>query len=327
MSIEIIEESLKNLRDYYAPRRNLLEWPCVFMLPGWLEAWWHSFGDGYRPMVAVILEDGAPIGIAPLKIKDGAAYFIGDNSVCDYLDFITVPGKEQLFSRELLDYLRSMPEIDSVVLETLRPDSVALGAFIGEAQALGLRTACEPIDVSYEMALPANWDDYLLSLEGAQRRDFDRKLRQLEAVAEVRFNVLHDGEIEDCHLETLFSMMANSRGDKAKFLTAPMQSYFRSLASHLASYGVLRLGFLDVGVARAAAVLYFEYGDGFFLYNSGYEQGYAPRSVGLLSKLLSIRHAVESGKNRYDFLKGAEPYKDRMGGRPVELYCCSISLR
>jgi CelD/BcsL family acetyltransferase involved in cellulose biosynthesis len=49
-------------------------------------------------------------------------------------------------------------------------------------------------------------------------------------------------------------------------------------------------------------------------------------SVGIISKVLSIRSGIEAGCRRYDFLKGAETYKKHLGGKEVPLYRCSVML-
>jgi CelD/BcsL family acetyltransferase involved in cellulose biosynthesis len=49
-------------------------------------------------------------------------------------------------------------------------------------------------------------------------------------------------------------------------------------------------------------------------------------SVGLLSKVLSVRDAIRSGLRTYDFLKGGEAYKQHLGGRPLPLYRCRVDL-
>jgi CelD/BcsL family acetyltransferase involved in cellulose biosynthesis len=56
-----------------------------------------------------------------------------------------------------------------------------------------------------------------------------------------------------------------------------------------------------------------------YLYNNGYDGAKRRWSVGLLSKVLSLKDAIETGLSRYDFLKGAEAYKQRLGGREIEL--------
>jgi CelD/BcsL family acetyltransferase involved in cellulose biosynthesis len=62
------------------------------------------------------------------------------------------------------------------------------------------------------------------------------------------------------------------------------------------------------------------------LYNSGFDPRFRSLSVGLMCKVLSLKDAIEKGCKNYDFLKGAETYKYRLGGREVPLYNCRIRL-
>ena len=73
-------------------------------------------------------------------------------------------------------------------------------------------------------------------------------------------------------------------------------------------------------------VMCFDYRSTRYLYNSGYDPRYRQLSVGLVSKILSIRDAVEQGLSRFDFLKGAEIYKQRLGGMAQDIYRCSVHL-
>jgi CelD/BcsL family acetyltransferase involved in cellulose biosynthesis len=90
--------------------------------------------------------------------------------------------------------------------------------------------------------------------------------------------------------------------------------------------GFLRLFMLTLNEAPAAAALCFDYRDTMYLYNSGYDPQYGSLSAGLLCKILSIRHSIEIGRKKYDFLKGAEPYKYHLGGKEVHLRRCRISF-
>jgi CelD/BcsL family acetyltransferase involved in cellulose biosynthesis len=84
--------------------------------------------------------------------------------------------------------------------------------------------------------------------------------------------------------------------------------------------GWLSLAFLDVNGRRVATTLSFDYDNSFSLYNSGYDPAYSSLAVGLLHKALCIKHAIESGETRFDFLRGAEPYKYDLGGKDVPIY-------
>jgi CelD/BcsL family acetyltransferase involved in cellulose biosynthesis len=236
-----------------------------------------------------------------------------------------VPGKEDAFSRALLDYLPAQ-NIKSLVMETLRPEAVAGHNVTDEWKRRGKHPVCTSVDVSAEMELPATWEDYLGSLESKQRREAERKIRQLESMAETRLLVLKNSEVGETELSGFFQMMVDSRRDKALFLTEEMRAFFKRLAAAMSAYGMLRLAFLEAGVARVAGILYFEDDARIYLYNSGYVPQYAGMDVGLVSKLFSIRRAISEHKKVFDFMKGPEVYKTRLGGREVSLSRCVIDF-
>jgi CelD/BcsL family acetyltransferase involved in cellulose biosynthesis len=106
-----------------------------------------------------------------------------------------------------------------------------------------------------------------------------------------------------------------------------MAAFFRSLAEAMAEMQILKLFFLDLDGMPAAAVMCFHYDSTMYLYNNGYDNRYHSLSVGLLSKVLNIKESIHRGVKRYDFLKGDEAYKSRLGGRPVPLYRCQVEIR
>jgi CelD/BcsL family acetyltransferase involved in cellulose biosynthesis len=127
-------------------------------------------------------------------------------------------------------------------------------------------------------------------------------------------------------METFLALFGLSRADKAAFMTNQMTAYFRSLAETMAKESLLKLYFLDLDGTPAAAVMCFDYNSTTYLYNNGYDGKFSSLSVGLLSKVLNIKESILRGKKKYDFLKGTEEYKHRLGGRPVSLYRCQVTL-
>ena len=95
----------------------------------------------------------------------------------------------------------------------------------------------------------------------------------------------------------------------------------------MARAGLLRFGILELNGLPVAAVMYFDYNNTVFLYNNGYDPQYSFLSVGLISKVLCIKDSVERGRGKFDFLKGAEEYKYRLGGKEITLYGCQISFK
>jgi CelD/BcsL family acetyltransferase involved in cellulose biosynthesis len=109
-------------------------------------------------------------------------------------------------------------------------------------------------------------------------------------------------------------------------MSPQMTGFFRSLARSFAGSRILKFGELALSGQVAAMVMCFDYRSTRYLYNSGYDPRYRKLSVGLISKILSIRDAVEQGLSRFDFLKGSEIYKQRLGGVAKKIYRCSVNL-
>jgi CelD/BcsL family acetyltransferase involved in cellulose biosynthesis len=159
-----------------------------------------------------------------------------------------------------------------------------------------------------------------------QRHEVRRKLRRLGEAGRYSYRTVSDPAEVEQKLGVFLHLFTISRQDKKDFMTAAMLAFFRSLVRSMAACGLLRLGFLNIEGAPAAVVMCFEYRDTVYLYNSGFDPRYRHLNAGLLCKVLSISDSIEGGKKVYDFLKGDEIYKQRLGGRPVTLQRCRVQL-
>ncbi len=285
--------------------------------------WWQVFGEGSEPYLFEVKENRNVIGIAPLMLKEGRASFIASADVCDYMDFAVAPGKEQAFFTALLDKLKQ-DGITELCLESLRPDSTVLTCLVDLAKSKGYQVIVTRENVSLDLDLPSTWEAYLKTLSPKQRRETGRRFRRLEEEGDINYRIVETAEPEA--LGIFFKLMRVSREDKAAFLTSQMESFFRAIADTMAEARLLRFGILEISSKRVAAVMCFDYNDKVYLYNSGYDPEYSILSVGLLSKLLSIKDSIERGRKVYDFLKGAEEYKYRLKGREIPIYSCQIVL-
>ncbi len=318
-------ESFDSLSSYWLDPENPLRWDCLFVLPAWLQVWWSVFGAELTPYICVVRDRDQVIGIAPLLVEGEEARFLGDPDVCDYQDFIVAPGREQEFFEVLINHLRQQG-VTHLDLKPVRAHSIVLSEFIGVAKSQECEVSCEPEDVTLEIDLPATWDDFLDNLTGKQRHEVRRKLRRLHETAEINNRVVEDVKGVKDEMDTFLTLFGLSRSDKATFMTSQMATYFRSLAETMAKVNLLKLFFLDLDGTTAAAVMCFDYNSTMYLYNNGYDGRFSSLSVGLLSKVLTIQESIKSERKKYDFLKGTEDYKHRLGGKPVNLYRCQVKL-
>jgi CelD/BcsL family acetyltransferase involved in cellulose biosynthesis len=272
-----------------------------------------------------VREEDELIGIASLMVRGEKACLMGDKEVCDYLDFVIAPGRGSEFFDTLIKYLRKQG-IHNLDLRPLRADSTVLTDLTDVAKALGCKVFYKKEDVSLEMDLPATWDGFLRILTGKERHEIRRKLRRLYEAADIKYRIAEDiREIRD-GIDTFLTLFVMNRSDKAAFMNSQMVSFFQSLAESLAEVQILKLSFLELDGTPAAALMYFDYNSTVYLYNNGYDRRFRSLSVGLLSKVLSIKEGIERGQKKYDFLKGDEAYKYRLGGKAVPLYRCEIQL-
>jgi CelD/BcsL family acetyltransferase involved in cellulose biosynthesis len=295
-------------------------------LPPWLEIWWNEFGATGDLYLFAARQRRTVVGIAPLLLKGTDAFFIGSDDLCDCLDFIVAPGRENDFFNILLDDLNRRG-ISRLTLRGLRPNSTVLTYLVGMARERGYEVSCAVEDVSLELDLPSTWDEYLGMLSRKQRHEVRRKLRRIREAGQVNYRTVEDSRDVPDAMEIFLNLFRQSGGDKATFINARRESFFRSLAKAMAQVRLLRLGILELDSWPIAAVMCFDYSNRVYLYNSGYDPQYASLSAGLISKILSIKDGIERGRRTFDFLKGGEDYKYRLGGKEVLLYDCRIALK
>ena len=285
-----------------------------------------TLGSGGNPYLLSVGQGDDLLGIAPLLVAGDEVRLVGDREVCDYLDFAVAPGREEEFFRILLGHLRSAG-IAGLDLGAVRVDSSVMTRLVPVANELGYEATVHPEEVSLEMALPATWDAFLLTLSGKERHEIRRKMRRVAEAGPVSYRLVEGRDEVDREMETFLTLFAMNRKDKAAFMTGPMASFFRSLARAMAAEKMVRLFFLELDGIAAATVMCFDYNARVYLYNNAYDDQFRAFSVGLLCKVFSIRDSIERRRGAYDFLKGGEAYKYRLGGTPVRLYRCTVALR
>ena len=288
-----------------------------FVAPEFARAWWSVFGENAQVELEIlpVEEHGDLIGVAPLARNGTAARWLGDHEVADYMGPVAAPGREAALADALFDHLRRSG-LRSLDLRGLDADAPLTPLLQTAAQLRGWTAQLSEEAVCPVVDLQGGWDAYLDRLRSRDRREIRRKLRPLRQLrSAVQFDVLQGGEAA-AQLPLLLEMMSGSRGDKAQFLTQPMEHFFLALGRTMAEHGWLRLHRLSISGDAAALILCWETHDQLMLYNSGFDPRFRDLNVGLASKVLCLRDAAQRALPRVNFLRGAEPYKFQLGGQP-----------
>ena len=65
----------------------------------------NEVGGGATPQILKFVDDEQTLGMASLRKDGDALTFVGDEDLCDYNDFLVMPGRERQFLDALLDHL------------------------------------------------------------------------------------------------------------------------------------------------------------------------------------------------------------------------------
>lgn len=288
-----------------------------FVAPEFPRAWWSVFGPeaGLELQILPVETHGDLIGVLPLARNGTTARWLGDHEVADYMGPVAAPGSEPAVVQALFDHLQSAP-LNALDLRGLDAASPLVSLLQTTAQQRGWTALLSEEAVCPVVDLTGGWDAYLNRLRSRDRREIRRKLRPLRQLrSAVQFDVLHNQEAA-AQLPLLLQMMSGSRGDKAAFLTQPMEQFFLALGQTMADHGWLRLHRLSISGEAAALILCWETRDQLMLYNSGFDARFRDLNVGLASKVICLRDAAQRGLPRVNFLRGDEPYKFELGGQP-----------
>ena len=253
------------------------------------------------------------VGMAALDMDREEARQLGDHNVQDYAGPLALGGEEATVAAGVLEWLRE-DLTPGAVFWGLAKDSPMRDALAEAAEAGGWESSESHEAVCPGVDLPGDFEAFVGGLSKHDRHELRRKMRNFEAAGAVEFTSLAQASAVAGEMDTLFRLMRASRGDKDEFLTPVMEAFFRDLATTFAELGMLRLAKLTLDGVTVAMTLSFEHAGTTFLYNSGYDPEFSRLAVGLVSKASAIRESIERGGKRFDFLRGDEEYKRRLGG-------------
>jgi len=266
---------------------------------GFLGAWWHHRGRGV---------------LTPVRAGEGALVLVVDGRLA------TLAGEA-----ELTDYHSplgtDLGTVAGEVVASLRPgcrlafDSLPIEAaeeMVKQFGVAGVSLTMTEHDAAMVLELPGDLEAYLETLEGKQRHEVRRKRRRFAAQAGppvLRRDPQAVGEFVAMH--------RTAPGVKGEFMTSGIEGFFGSLIDDA---GAVIDVLVDGDGRPVGAAFGFEDEDTYYLYNSAFDPGRAALSPGIVLVTSLIEAVIASGRRRFDFLKGGEEYKARLGADPRPLY-------
>jgi CelD/BcsL family acetyltransferase involved in cellulose biosynthesis len=286
-----------------------------FAHPAWLRAWLDTTTNAGATVFLAVRRGEDLIGVAPLLLDGTEGRAAGDPNVFDYSPILSAPNEVVAVRLGVLEWLREdmTQEFVDWGLDWTPDEALQAGAVDS-----GWGMAVEDEAVAPRTALPGDFESYLAWLSKKDRHELRRKLRNFQAAGDVSFEVARAGDSFAAALEGLIEMMAKSHEEKGAFL-ARYGGFFRRSALAMADEGLAVISTLSLEGRPAGRVLTFEHGGVCYLYNSGFDPEFAQIGAGLISKVHVLQDAIARGLHTFDFLRGDEDYKRRLGGiaRPI----------
>lgn len=300
----------------------------VFLTWEWLSTWWRAYHPGDLWLLAIRTQDHQLVGLAPWYIeqrsKTGRTIrSIGCVDVTDYLDVVAKIGCEhEVFSSiaaYLAEHRHSFDVLDLCNIPESAPVLHHLPAILRQHNFI-VETKTQ--EVCPVIELPKQWDTYLDSLNKKNRHELRRKLRRLEGDTEqiAWYSVSQEHNL-DTETERFLALMRSAGAEKVAFLQDEANvTFFKLMARAIFEAGWLQLAFLTIDGVYAAAYLNFDYNNEILVYNSGLDLNVGATlspGIGLIAYL--IQDAINKGKQRFDFLRGNEEYKYRLGATDTQV--------
>ncbi|NQT40407.1 MAG: GNAT family N-acetyltransferase [Planctomycetes bacterium] len=312
----------------------------------WASHWWRHYGDDPRRTdrktalftLGVLDQTDALLGLAPWYVEDSLAEgrvlrFLGTGEVCsDYLSVLSEPGKEDLVSRALADWLsgartgeddrpqsRDSDRWDLLELTGVDAEDTVVGHLADQLKARGNTVHRRAGPNCWRIELPTSWEEYLGRLSKDHRKQIRRTTRGMLATGRVRVHGVERLEDLPRAQEVLIDLHQRrrlSQGEPGCFASSRFTAFHRNVMPDLLRGGQLRLDWLELDGEPVAA----EYqltGDGVvYAYQAGVNPDALEHSPGRLGHVAMLRRSIEQGYRAVDFLRGDEPYKAHWRAEP-----------
>ena len=293
-----------------------------FMSPGWARAWWAGWDPGAEPFTVIVRDNGAVVGLAPLvRRRKGPLRVLEPVGMDpgDYWDVLAAPGREREVAAAVADALRAgRRDWDAWILRCPPPASHLPAALEG------LPALRRPPIPAPHIALPDSFDAYLAGLSSSHRQNLRKHLRRLDngdvALEEVTDLDRLPEVVERWQGFRRAQWQAQGKDINPSHVSPRFAGFMLACLRELLPAGTAMVWEFRVEGRVVGTYVNFADADAFYWYLGGFDPAVVKLGLGKIAIGHGIRTSIEAGRRRYDFGRGAEPYKYWYGSvdRPLE---------
>src|SRR5581483_242523 len=296
--------------------------PSVFLTWEWLYTWWEHFGNARRELfILLVRRDGQLKGILPLfqeggyKLVGGAyLWFCAANDLYpDHLDIIAAPQDANACLASIYRYLLNQDAGWAVVEFPMITRESAIYRWLHEKTASPEKSPDVDLSrssVAHYIPLEGSFESYFSSLDKKQRYNVRTRRNRLYKEQAVTYAVRSPDT--DC-LAVLFDLhrrRAERKGIVSSFGHEEVFGFHRAFIERAAPAGWVQFRFLEGPQGAIAAAYNLVFAGRVYSYQKGIDPAWERHGPGTVLLYELVQEAFAQGLKEYNFLQGAEGYKN-----------------
>ena len=292
-----------------------------------LLSWWRdrlAKNPASQLVTAKVVDDGRIVGICAFELDSGLLSFAGGRDVVDYMGPVAVAGREKEVAAALSQWMFDSLQWTRASLAGLAHDNTAAQAMIHQVVCAAPGAVVETYDQAPRIETAPQ--GYLTLLNSKRRADIVRKRNRLiEAVGELELVVSTPATVGES-LERLLAWKADADPAMGEFV-ADYGDFVRTMLAELSVADAGHVVELHAAGRPLASAIMLTHSNTDYIYNMAYDMSLAETQAGLAPGVVLVSLLVERSLSRglrFDFLKGAQDYKLRLGGVPVDLISITV---
>jgi len=298
----------------------------VFNSPGWQRAVTDYFVRPGRLRIITVRRGDTLLAVFPLALHVASVLETPGKWVSDYLDPLVDPAAAQQCWPLILDLLSNLWDWSTRGLAFHNiPDTSSIRSILRTiAPNYGLEYQETVVNSAPYLLLPQSWDQYQATLSSKQRRNQKKNLRTAETQGQARWLTVNTMDQIEPVLERGVAGLCQSEGSKGRFSRAYLSGFLRRVVPAIVAQGDFYMHELWIQGKPAAWHFMLRSREGPMGYNAAFDASLSDWSPGSTSFAMAIRSAIESKSPKYNFLRGSEEFKTRLGCKSIDLLKISL---
>ncbi len=294
-----------------------------FLCWEWIFSWWQTYKSTREAAVLVVVDENDRwVGLFPLCIERQRFWgrvlvnMASGRACSDHVRPIIAAGFERPVLALMAGWIQQQSvdkSFDLIDWDGLDVDDPLVEQLIGALTVAGMSRRDLPIEASWVVKLPRDWNSFEKSINKSFRRKVQKALRneQLSGVEVLTLKTETEFRENWSTLVRLHEARRESMDQIGCFQDAGFSEFLLQAISSMAERGgATVLLARKNGVPFGMIMLLFG-GRQAYMFQSGFDPAQRQLEPGHLMATCATRHSIEQGISHFDFLRGDEPYKAR----------------